>query len=344
MKKQLKILNLIDIPWYSALTDYAFAQAKVLSEKGHKIYFGSDRNSLLWQKANEDGYQTIEITDRKKIITPFLIHKLIKFIKKENIDIINAHTGRTQTLAYIISHVIPKIKIIRMKSDAKKIKKSFTYSKISGIICGSKYLLNMYSNFKIKKEVIYKSINPPEYIPPSKDKPYKIGILGRLDPVKGHIYFIKSGIMLLENNYDCNFLIAGKEANLKWEQLKKLIPLKYQNKFFYLGNVNNIFKFIKNCHIGVISSVSSEAVSRAAVEWMACGRLLITTDVGSLPEYVDKKFTVKPENEHELYKKIRENLSFDNIISEGLKNLEKIKKEFSFENFRNKTLDFFENV
>ena len=344
MKKQLKILNLIDIPWYSGLSDYAFAQSSVLKENGHIIYFGCDKKSESYKKAIKEGYKTIEITDRKKIITPSLIFKLVKFIRDENIDIINAHTGRTQTLAYILSK-FKNIKIIRTKADAKDIKYSFTYQKVSLIICGSKYIENFYKNKGIKKTiVIYKSINPPLPFEIEEKEPFIIGIAGRLDPVKGHIYFIKAGIKILQKGYNCIFYIAGKEANIKWKDLLNEIPEKFRKNFVYFGHTNDIFEFMKKCHIGVISSINSEAVSRVAIEWMALKRAVISTNVGSLPELIDKNFLVNPKNEDELYIKIAENLDFKKIKEIGEKNFEKIRKDFSFEKFRDETLKVFENL
>jgi glycosyltransferase involved in cell wall biosynthesis len=344
MKKQLKILNLIDIPWYSGLSDYAFAQSFILKENGHTIYFGCDIESESYKKAIKEGYKTIEITDRKKIITPSLIFKLVKFIRDENIDIINAHTGRSQTLSYILSK-FKNIKIIRTKADAKDIKYSFTYKKVSLIICGSKYIENFYKNRGIKKTiVIYKSINPPLPLEIEEKEPFIIGIAGRLDPVKGHIYFINAAIKILQKGYNCLFYIAGKEENIKWKDLLNEIPEKFRKNFVYFGYTNDIFEFMKKCHIGVISSINSEAVSRVAIEWMASKRAVISTNVGALPELIDKNFLVNPKNEDELYIKIAENLDFKKIKEIGEKNFEKIRKDFSFEKFRDETLKVFENL
>ena len=344
MKKQLKILNLIDIPWYSGLTDYAFLQCSVLRDNGHIIYIGCDRESESYKKAIKEGYKVIEITDRKKIITPSLIFNLAKFIKNEEIDIINAHTGRTQTIAYLLSK-FKNIRIIRTKSDAKDIKHSFTYKKVDFIICGSRHIENFYKNKGITKtKVIYKSINPPIIQEIEEKEPFTIGIVGRLDPVKGHIYFIKAGIKILENGYNCIFYIAGKEANITWKSLLKEIPDKFKDRFKYLNYIEDIFKLMEKTHIGIIASINSEAVSRVAIEWMAAKRLVISTNIGSLPEFIEKEFLVNPKNEDQLANKIIENLNFDKIKNQGYKNLEKIKNKISFENFKKETLDIFENL
>ncbi len=346
MKKSLRIANLIDIPWFSGLTDYALNQADVLKEVGHTVFFLASKESKAFEIAKQKGYKIFSISDRKKILNPFEIFKIIKFIKNEKIDILNAHTGRMQTLSYIISLFEKNLKLVRTKSDAKEIKKSFTYSKISAIITGSKYIEKMFKekNISIKIKTIYKSIPIENIYTIDKNLPFKIGIVGRLDPVKGHIWFVKSAIEILNRGFDCKFLISGIESRIKWTQLSSEIPLKYKDRFEYRGFSKNIDDFMRECHLGVITSTHSEAVSRAAVEWMKNARALISTEVGSLPEFVDKNFLTRPNEYKELSEKIISILDFEQLEKIGIENFNKIKNNFSYEKFKRETIDIFESL
>lgn len=344
MKEQLKILNIIDIPWYSGLADYAFAQSEVLEKAGHKIYFACSKNSLSEKLAKEKGYKIINIQDRKKILNPFIIIKFLNFIRSEKIDILNVHTGKAQTIAYIISLLYPKIKIVRTKADTKKATKSLTYSRVRLIICGSKYIETMFYSIPTKKTTIYKSVVLPEYRAVKKEEPFVIGILGRLDPVKGHIYFIRAALDILSKGYNCNFLISGREENIKWKELLELIPDNFKYAFKYFGYVDDVYKFISDCHIGVISSLASEAVSRVAIEWMSSGRLLISSNAGCLGEFVSDEYIVPARDYDSLSRKIIENLDFNKIEKAGMENLQRIKNNLSYERFYKETLSAFKDL
>lgn len=344
MKKQLKILNLIDIPWYSGLTEYAIIQSEALKKYTHNIYFCIPKINPKFNELSLK-FKTIEISNRKKILGFSEIIRILKFIKQNDIEILNAHTGRMQTLAYIISLIKPTIKIIRTKSDAQNIKNSITYSKVKTVICGSKYIENMYISKKIKSQVktIYLSYHSvePQKLP---NKPYKITIIGRLDPVKGHNNFIKAAINLLKKRKDIKFIIAGKEANIKWNELKTQIPTEFEKYFNYLGYVNDVYELMGQSHIGIISSISSEAVSRVAIEWMNSARMIISSDVGCLPEIIDKDF-IYPHNDWSLLaSKINENLDMEKIANIGNKNKERFIKLFSFDRFAKLTSEAFENT
>lgn len=346
MKKYLKILNMIDIPWFSGLSDYALAQSDVLKNSGHDVFFLAPYKSRIYDTATQKGYKVIEISDRKKILNPVEIYKIIKFVKNEKIDILNANTGRMQTLAYIISLFVKNIKIIRTKADARDIKKSFTYSKVSLIITGSRYIENMYKNKNINTKTlnIYKSIplnSPPPF---NKNLPFKIGIVARLDPVKGHKWFIKSALEILSKGFNTVFLISGIESKIKWKDLLSDIPKKFKSKFEYRGFSKDINEFMQECHIGVISSTASEAVSRVALEWMSNARALISTDVGSLKEFVDNNFLVKPYNYKDMADKIIQILDFSKIEMIGMKNFNRIKSDFSYDRFKDETANAFESL
>lgn len=341
----LKILNLVDIPWNSAVLEYALLQSEALSLTGHKVFFGIPKINEKYKHISSV-YKTIEISDRKKILLPNEIIKVYKFIKENNIEVINTHTGRMQTLAYIVSKIYPNIKIVRTKSDAKTIKKSFTYSNIKMIICGSKYIENMYKDIKNKPKTktIYLSYQNQQSFDPPQQKPFRITIVARLDPVKGHKNFIKAALKILKKRTDVIFVIAGKEANVKWNDLLDMIPSRYVNYFKYLGFVNDIYEVMRQSHIGIISSLSSEAVSRVAIEWMNNQRAIVSSNVGCLPELIDNRFIYEKNDWKALASKIEEILDIEKLNIIGRENKNRFLTLFSFERFLKETNDAFKEM
>lgn len=345
MKKRLKILNLIDIPWYSGATEYAISQAEALARYGYEIYFALPKINPAFTRITRS-FKTIEISQRKEIPNPLELARILRFIRQNKIDIINAHTGRMQTLTFIISLFLPVVKIVRTKADAKDIKRTPTYSKLNAVICGSRYIERMYTNKGIKVpliKTIYLSSKPitPKPLPPL---PYKITIIGRLDPVKGHYNFIKAASEILKKRSDIRFIIAGKEENIKWSDLKKEIPNEFENYFNYLGWVDDVYDIMASSHIGVISSISSEAVSRVAIEWLNSARMVISSDVGCLGEIIDKDFIYPHNNWHSLAMMIEKNLDLEKIKYIGEKNRERFLTLFSFDRFAALTDEIFQKI
>jgi glycosyltransferase involved in cell wall biosynthesis len=112
-------------------------------------------------------------------------------------------------------------------------------------------------------------------------------MVARLDPVKGHKDFLEAAALLKLQYPEAQFVFAGGEANLRISDLKNQSrKLGLGDSCSFLGWRTDVCDIMRSCHIGVISSVGSEAVSRAALEWMAAGRPVVATRIGCLPELV----------------------------------------------------------
>ena len=105
------------------------------------------------------------------------------------------------------------------------------------------------------------------------------------------------------------FLAAGTGRPERVEALKaKLAPLSLSASFEFLGFVQDVAAFLTRCRVGVVASTGSEAVSRAALEWMAAGRPVVASSVGGLPDLVEEGVTgllVQPDSPHALAAALR---------------------------------------
>jgi glycosyltransferase involved in cell wall biosynthesis len=120
-----------------------------------------------------------------------------------------------------------------------------------------------------------------------------VGIVGRLDSVKGHTHFIEAAVHVLRERPDARFAIAGKEAGLTAQLLRnqaRALGLA-DSVIEFAGFVDSVEDFMRGCGLGVIASIGSEEISRAAIEWMATGRPLVGTLVGCLPEMIEPEET-----------------------------------------------------
>ena len=344
----MRILNIIDIPWHSGLAAYAFDQSTALAAHGHAIYFAAPEASASAAFALKKKIPLTLIPPRKDLMILGTVLKLKRLIDAEGIDIVNAHTGKAQTMAWLVSLITARpFVIIRTKADAKRPKNSFVLGKTAVVIVGSEVIKEMYTAAgadPAKVEVVYQGISRWPEMPKSPSGPLKVGILGRLDPVKGHACFIEAAALVLNKVPAVEFLIAGGEANVKFSALEaRAKALGISDSVKYLGQVADGAAFIRSCDIGVIASLSSEAVSRVALEWLAAGKPLLATSVGSLPEFVPPEWLVPPQNPGMLADALRTLLeSPEKMLAAGAKNRARALENFSPESFAKKTAAIFE--
>ncbi|OGR69368.1 MAG: hypothetical protein A2081_05660 [Elusimicrobia bacterium GWC2_61_19] len=341
----MRILSVIDIPWNSGLAAYAFDQARALRAGGHGVVFACPEGSAAEAFAAREGFSHYSIPGRKAYHRlPLALLRLRAIARDERIDIVAAHTGRAQTLAYLLG-----LPVVRVKADAKKPSAGFTFSAVASTIVASACIQDMYLRTGLtpaKISVIRQGITPPAALPRVPRPPYRVGLLGRLDLVKGHVLFLEAAAELLRAGARAEFHVAGYEANIKYEGLRSTAKeLGIEKDVFLHGKVDGPFDFMNSCDIGVIASLGSEAVSRAALEWLAAGRPLVSTSVGSLPEYVGTPWLVPPGDAAALAEKIGRLLADPDLQrAEGAANRARAERDFSPAAFAAATCAAFEGA
>ncbi len=279
----MRILHLLDERWDSGLTAYALQIAALLQKSGHAVAVG-----VLAGRKPETLAKSLGL-DTRPVDSLFDLRKLIR---NGSWDAINVHTGRMHSWALVFkpSHV----PVVRTRGDARPVKANlvsrFVYRRTAAVIAASAHIAGYYEeDFGLsenKLHVIYPSVAVPEnWEAPPADR---VGILGRLDPVKGHAYFLEAVVDILKERPQTKFFIAGKEANIRYELLaNQMRELGIQDAVSYVGFQPSALQFMKSCSVGVIASIGSEEISRACLEWMAAGRPVVGTLVGCLPELVE---------------------------------------------------------
>ncbi len=294
MRRPLRILSVIDIPWNSGLAAYAFDQALALRGAGHTVVFACPEGSAALEFAARENLKYFTIPGRREYLRlPRAVLGLRAFARREKIDLVCAHTGRAQTIGLLLGPPL-----LRVKADAKRPSAGPAFRSVKKIIAASAYIEKLYLGAGLDSSrltVIRQGISLPPVSAPPASPPYRIGLLGRLDPVKGHACFLRAAAELLRSGVKAEFHIAGYEANLKYAGLLELAEgLEIAPNVVFHGKAADPFSFMASCDAGVIASLGSEAVSRAALEWLASGRPLVSTSAGSLPEYVSSDWLVPP--------------------------------------------------
>ena len=142
--------------------------------------------------------------------------------------------------------------------------------------CVPSEFFNHYSNEQ--KDAIAKNHGIP------KEKNI-VGIVGRLDPVKGHTDFLIAAAEVIKVLPETCFVIVG-EGELR-EQLELLAgDLGIAGDVMFLGHCNKVLEIISLFDLLVACS-HSEGFSLATAEAMAQGKAVVATAVGGIPEVVE---------------------------------------------------------
>jgi glycosyltransferase involved in cell wall biosynthesis len=287
----MNIVHLEDESWDSGIAHYAVTLAAEQARRGHAVALWGVEGSPLVKDAAARGLPTRTWTAGPQgwLEIPALRRALAALAPQ----IVNAHTGSSHALALTLA---PKgAALIRTRGDARPAHATSltrwaakrTTAFIAANTAIKTQLETAFPGARVR--LVPQGIEGPQDATPMPGMPI-LGMIARMDPVKGHIVLLDAALTLKPQAPGLSVLCAGEGPQLKrlsW----RLQPLGLDGVVRFLGRVPDRWDFLSGCRIGIVASLGSEAVSRAALEWMAAGRPLVATDVGGIPDIVDDGVT-----------------------------------------------------
>lgn len=294
----MKILHLLDERWDSGLTAYGLAAARALRARGHEVHVAARDGLAAAVQSAAEGFPLLSLGS---------LPRFLREVRAGGFQVVNAHTGRGHSVGWLAARWAKAI-LVRTRGEARRLSvrpgQGFLFRRTDAVIAASRVLADAYgARFPFLQDrlsVVYPGVAIAPLVLPATTDPFRAGILGRLDPVKGHRFFLEAVAQLKDQLTDQEFVIAGEDKGVSRSDLeRRAAELGVSRWVRFLGRVPDAGGFMDACHVGVVASLDSEAVSRAGLEWLAHGRPLVTTAVGALPEMVvngDNGFVVPPRN------------------------------------------------
>jgi glycosyltransferase involved in cell wall biosynthesis len=161
-----------------------------------------------------------------------------------------------------------------------------------------------------------------------------IGMVSRLEAVKGVQYFVDAAITVAWAFPKAKFLIAG-DGSLKKELEAKVKLANLGNRILFLGWREDNLRVISCLDILVQPSLN-EAVGRVILEAQALGACVVASRVGGIPEIVTDQKTgilVEPQNAEKLAQAVMTLIKDAKLQKTIRENAEKwVRENFSAEN------------
>jgi glycosyltransferase involved in cell wall biosynthesis len=120
------------------------------------------------------------------------------------------------------------------------------------------------------------------------------GTIGNFTPVKGYQYFLEAAKEIIRELPRVKFLILGTVHPLYRKYYEKMKgwakKLEVGENLIFLKDPEDVPKVIASFDLFLLSSVR-ETLGRVIIEAMACGKPVVATRVGGIPEVVEEGIT-----------------------------------------------------
>lgn len=356
--KKLSVLHIINVRWFNASAEYAIAISRYLKSSGHNILIVSKEGIPAIDKARSSGLEVDTAVSFSPMNFFTDLIKLKQICDKVTPDIIHAHHAEGHALSVALKRFFRGPKVIRTRVDIRAPKRNLFNRIIHRntdciIVPGELIKRNVVSTTGINPErvkVIYGGVDTEKFrsnghsgiefrrlhgIP---EDAITIGLLARLDPVKGHLFFIKLARELKSIFSGLKFVVVGKDAEYKRNDLIiKAEKSGLGKDIIYTGFVDNVASAINSFDICVLSSLGSEAHPRVLFEYMACAKPVVASRVGIVNEIIDNGINgliAEPADVNSYIEKIKSLvLSPEKRRELGAEARKKIEKNFAIDKF-----------
>ena len=150
--------------------------------------------------------------------------------------------------------------------------------------------------FRVPKErlrLIPRGVDLDEFrqqpLPQTHEGPWRIGVFGRLSPIKGQDVAVRACARLIQKGVPIKLVLAGDAPGSPARQaLDALIAsVKLQEAVEWLGVRQDIARLIGSVDIVLVPSTYPESFGRGVIEAQAVGRPVIASRLGALAELID---------------------------------------------------------
>lgn len=252
-------------------------------------------------KLKELGFDVICLKEKAKIPSYGAVLSLFKLFKNLDPAVVHTHGAEANFHGLIAARLagVP-VRIgeeIGIPNHSLKAKLTFKFSylfanKVIGISDAVTHWLIESGEVPAHKAV---KIYNPVIIPKSRNQHYiqsdifRIGFVGRLEPVKNPLALLEAVALIIDQGYDVELSVVG-DGSQKQLLIDRASELKISNRVIIHGFQDEPDRYVRQCHVYVQPSLS-EGFGLALVEAMGCAVSVIATAVGGAPEIIQDNHT-----------------------------------------------------
>ncbi|MEA2013264.1 MAG: glycosyltransferase family 4 protein [Verrucomicrobiota bacterium] len=364
----MKILHLYSDWKWTGPAEVVIQMCQSLENLGHEVIFAcratppEHRNQpeTIEIKAAEYGINfTTQFALNRYLGLKDTLHDLFalpKFIKKEEIDVVNTHLSHDHGLGIYLSKIISSKKVAFVKTIHKrKVLRNSFWNRVllntkekQGIILFSERFKEKYEEqFSIPTERIALSpmpldlkrfkpdinyVNQRNHFNVPKSTPL-IGIVARYQKYRRMDVFIDAAKKTVDEIPETRFLVIGRSSQMQDTVIKPMKKLGLTKNFILPGYlIDNYLDTLASLDIFTLMMPGFDGTARAMREAMALGVPCVVSDVGMLPDIVQHEKTglVFPLDNSEQLAKCWIRLIKDREI---IKNMGKNAAKYAEENF-----------
>lgn len=317
MNSSLRTIQVVNVRWHNATAWYGLELARLLTNAGHKTLVLGLPNTESYGRAQDLGLSptALPLNTANPLELIALYHRLSALLSTFKPHIVNCHRGENFFLWGLLkqSH---SFKLVRTRGDQRLPRNTLPNRLLHQRVADALVATNsrMATHFATALQVepshihtIYGGVDTSHFAfdPAARERiraqynygpnDHVVGLLGRFDEVKGQRELIAAIAPLIHQNLPIHVLLIGFPTATSQQAVEGWIAeANLGHRVRITGKVADVPAHLAALDTGVVASLWSETIARAALEIMAARRPLISTSVGVMPDLLTPEALCPP--------------------------------------------------
>ena len=343
--------------------------SRLLQQAGHEVLVLGLEGTLSARKGEEWGlpmrYLPLNTTTPWGIAS--LYCKLKELVHEFKPDVVNCHRGESFILWGLLKQQTRAFRLVRTRGDQRLPKANPINKWLHNAICDavittnsrmSRHFLNAFHLAPDKLHQILGGVDTQHFLPDLAARKrirdeygylpehFVIGLLGRFDEVKGQRELIQSIAQLRSQGMShLRLLLLGFDSATPESTVQTWLTKEgIADITIITGKRPDIAQCLNALDLGVVASLWSETIARAALEIMATAVPLISTNVGVMPDLLEPAALFAPGDTAAMAERIR-SVHDDPTLRSGLRQTQSERMcNLGGQNFLSNTLTAYQNL
>jgi len=300
----MRVLHIIESPSWTGAMAQTLELMKGLRALGHVVALASKPGSILWDRAEDAGIETLAIETRSEL-NPVAVARLSAHILGRRVDIAHAHRAHAHSLGLLASAVtgcplVVSRRVSFRPKDNLGSRVKYKTRLVARMVAVSQAVKNVLVEYGVPDErvvVIYSGSDPSVYrgdldgsaVRDELGIPSGVTLVGKVANYyhgwKGHDTFLEAASIVAKSVPDVRFLLVGQLTD--GEKMGSMVrDAGLSDRVVLAGYRDDVPSVLAALDVSVNSPRAGEGLSGAVRESLAAGRPVIATDVGGNRELV----------------------------------------------------------
>lgn len=318
MASRLRIIQVVNVRWFNATAWYGIELARLLALAGHdSLVLGlAHTESFARARALGLNLEALPLNAKNPLLLPGLTADMARLVRRFKPDVVNGHRGEAFVLWGALKAAMP-FALVRTRGDQRlprnNVVNRWLHTRAADAVVATNTAMARHFREVLhvpagRVHTILGGVDTARFAfnPAARaavraacgytDEHCVLGLLGRFDMVKGQRETLAAVARLVAEGLDhVRLLLLGFATATSRETVEGWIrEYGLERHARISGRVEDVPAHLAALDVGLVASLGSEAIARAALEIMACARPLVSTRVGVMPDLLPAEALVPP--------------------------------------------------